>query len=261
MTASAHGTNGPHCATVTIPPMANRKPRDIDRETSKQGNGTEPLCDELCRYLEHVAGIGTVLRHPLVFSVPYLPAFNELLNTQLEHKRDAVTDAAQTGNWAKYIMLHERPYRAEALALVADSMSDSDYWKTLAWVWTDSENIDEQPYLWETLLGAERGGRNQMMDDDEQTALAAFPDQFDVYQGHTDDRNDGWSWTVDIDVALFFAHRYASVRKKQPVITRGTAERDAVIAYLNGRGEQEILINPAELTNLSTSPAEHYSHQ
>jgi hypothetical protein len=238
--------------------MTNRKNAGVARDVDGQRNEPAPLCDELRRHLHHIPGFGTVLQHPLVYSVPYLPTFNELLNTQLEHKSGAVSAAAQNGNWDKYIMLHERPHRAEALAATADSMSDGDYWKTLAWVWVDSENISEQQDLWETLLGADRKCQEQMMDADEQNTLAGLPEQFDVYQGHTGDSDDGWSWTIDIDVALFFAHRYATLRKQTPMITRGTVERGSVIAYLARRGEQEILVNPAELTNLSTSPAANY---
>lgn len=42
----------------------------------------EDLDKELKIYLEEINGIGTCLRHPLVFAVPYSSMINELLNKQ-----------------------------------------------------------------------------------------------------------------------------------------------------------------------------------
>lgn len=59
------------------------------------------------------AGDWPALRHPLVYSIPYMEVENALLNRRLKDKREHVAKAIRERKWGTVIMLHERPYRAQ----------------------------------------------------------------------------------------------------------------------------------------------------
>jgi hypothetical protein len=202
------------------------------------------LDPELARY-QSTSSIGLSIRHPLVYSVMHAPMLNRIVNVALAEKKRRLAEAEEAEDWHTYVFLHERPYRAQALAAIADRATDAYYWELLTRVWMDSENIPEEADLWAELLADERPGREHMMDDDERAALAALPDVVTVYQGHTTERDDGWSWTTRLATAAWFADRFADMEDDEAVVTTGTVRREHITAYLLGRNEYEVLVDPS----------------
>lgn len=186
-----------------------------------------------------------VLKHPLVYSVPYLPVLNKSLNLLFSQKTEALGEASQARLWKACIELFERPYRVEAFCRYRDLMSDTEYWELLAMVWIDSENIRENQHVWEELLSSSRGCKQAFVGSGEE--LAAMPESFLIYQGRTSERDDGWSWTVDEPTARWFAHRFAQLERSSPVVTIALVQRTDVLAYRQDRGESEIIVNPLRL--------------
>jgi hypothetical protein len=206
---------------------------------------TEPaeLRPELQDCIVEMRTFGAFIKHPYVNDI-YMPQFHARYNKQYEYKLQACAEAMANGKWHSYIFLHERPWRYEALQAIADRMSAEEYWEAVVDVWMDSENIREHQEEWDELLRDRRPGHEHMMDDEERTALAAMPEEIMIYQGHTDERDDGWSWTIDRKKAEWFGRRFASMEQAEPRMTVAMAKRDDVLAYLTGRGESEILIDP-----------------
>lgn len=65
-----------------------------------------------------------------------------------------------------------------------------------------------------------------------------------IYRGEGDKSNpDGYSWTLDLNMAYFFACRLASQAK----IKIAEVSKHDVIAYINDRGEKELLIFPENI--------------
>jgi hypothetical protein len=219
--------------------------------------GEEDLDEELEQYLEENEDGWTMIRHPLVYSIMHMPPLNKRINLQLRQKQEAVAKALEEREWHSYIFLHERPYRCQAFQEIAAEMDDAEYWETLSLIWRDSENIRQNPEDWEALLNADRERRSAMMDDDEFDALTAMPDVIPVYQGCTVERDDGWSWTTDIKTATWFAHRFASLEGSYPVLLTGTVPKAAVVAYLTGRNESEIIVRPSDVTITLTESLPH----
>jgi hypothetical protein len=204
----------------------------------------EELDPELAECMTETRMFGMSIKHPLVFSIPHFPPLNGHLNRVLAQKRKMLDEATEAEDWHTYVFLHERPYRAEAFADIADQMDDAAYWDLLAIVWMESENIPQMQDVWDTLLADDRPGRENMMDDEERAALAALPDVVTVYQGHTTARDDGWSWTTDRTMAAWFARRFAELEDSEPVVTTGHVRREDITAYLLGRHEHEVLVDP-----------------
>lgn len=201
----------------------------------------EELDPELADYLEEVGQFGPCIRHPLVYSMVHFPQQNAWVNNQLRGKKEAVARAEAEGEWHSYIFLHERPYRVGAFVDIMFQMTDEQYWHNLASIWMDSENIRQNPRVWQQLLRSKRGSREAIMDAEELAALEAMPGLIPVYQGHTLKRHDGWSWTTDKAKAEWFAQRFSDFESSPPMLTEGVVLKRSVIAYFTGRGESEIV--------------------
>lgn len=204
----------------------------------------EELDPELAAYFETNELGWAMIRHPLVYSMMHAPAMNAWTNRQLAEKRKAVADAIQRKQWSTVVALHERPHRVHAFDALKQHLSDDEYWAALGSLWIDSENIRQNPTIWERLLGSKRRHREAIMTEDEQAALAALPDRIQVWQGHTTARDDGWSWTTTEATAVWFAKRFADLEKDHPVVSSGWVGKGDAVAYFTRRNESEILVNP-----------------
>jgi hypothetical protein len=217
----------------------------------------EELDPDLEYYVDESSGF-PVLRHPLVYAVPYMSSMNALYNRQYLGKKDQLADASDNGDWHGYVYLHERPYRLDALLEISDEVDDATFWSLLSGIWTDSENIRQNQDTWNEIFDSGRGSMENMMKDEERAALAALPKKIKIYQGHTGDRDDGWSWTTDKSVALWFAQRFSELEGSDAQVTEATADKNDVLAYLLGRGESEILVSPEDVVIDVTESAEEF---
>lgn len=214
----------------------------------------EDLDPELEEWLEPSSTFGLLLKHPLVYAIPYHKQMNQYVNQQYRIKKKAIELATRDNDWYTVLFLHERPYRLDAFRDIEDQLDNIQYWSLLADIWTDSENIRENYYEWEDMLTSERAGREHMMDVDEQEALADLPDIVTVYQGHTDQRDDGWSWTTDLRVAERFARRFATLEEALPLVSEATVAKSNITAYLLGRSEHEVIVDPDHVYVHHTTP-------
>lgn len=175
--------------------------------------------------------IGPILHHPLI--VTYLP-HPALANVQYAQKLEALDAAIKQQDWNTYVWLHERPYRADALRAIVDNLNDDDYWGLVSSVWVDSENVWENQDTWIRLLTARQGKPG----DD----ISELPDVLTIYRGAIEGMNeDGLSWTLDRNLAIWFAKRLARATDCPVLLTATVAKRD-VDGYFTNRNESEIVI-------------------
>lgn len=210
----------------------------------------EPLSAELEYYLEENEDLGwPMLRHPLVFSVPHFDAMNALVNQRLREKKLAVNKARNTRRWDRFIFLHERPYRLDAFMSVEDILPDKKYWSLLGDIWTDSENIRQNMSEWRHLLSSHRPCRYAMMQQEERNVIKHdLPGEVTVYRGFPGRGiQHGFSWSTNPVVAKFFARRLAGKDEARNLVVGTVAKKD-VIAYFDGRSEQEVVVLPENVT-------------
>lgn len=220
---------------------------------------SEELLPGLAKHVSSKNSLGwPMLRHPLVYSVPYSPIQNRMLNASYEAKRTMLAAAQAIGDLEKFVMLHERPYRLNGLLTGARQMgdlTDETYWRTVGSVWRDSENVHEMWDTWRRVwIGANRGrgihGREHVMSRSDFEELQAMPDVFEVFHGEESPDRIGMSWTLDQAVARWFAKRF----NRNGRLYRGIVRKSDVIAYFTQRGEAEILV-PGELVMIEERPA------
>lgn len=204
----------------------------------------EPLVPELVPYVEMHPF--PVLRHPLIYSVPYAEQMNAYLNACFHQKQKAVLDALAQGLHSRYVFLHERPYRLDALADIAYELSDVEYWELARDVYQDSGNVEELSDGWSEILTADRPGRNAFMTAEEIELLEEMPQELSIWRGANarEDLEKGFSWSIQRKVAVWFAQRDST----QPaILAQGILQKEKVFAYLHTRNEFEIIAFPEDI--------------
>ena len=208
---------------------------DAVLEYAKVMASTEELHPDLQPYLEEGA-IGLQLRHPLVYLVPLWG--NGHANALYEHKVKGVKDALANNKYSSYIFLHERPYRLDAFTLIQSKLSDTQYWSLLSDIWTDTENQWQGLNKWKQLLSSNRPSRHYLMNEEEFNLLQSLPDEVIIYRGCQAGINEnGLSWSLNKKKAEFFANRFG----KEGIILERKIPKSNIIAFLNGRGESEVI--------------------
>ena len=208
---------------------------DAVLEYAKVMASTEELHPDLQPYLEDGA-IGLQLRHPLVYLVPLWS--NGHANALYEHKVKGVKDALANNKYSSYIFLHERPYRLDAFTLIQSKLSDTQYWSLLSEIWTDTENQWQGLNKWKQLLSSNRPSRHYLMNEEEFNLLQSLPDEVTIYRGCQAGINEnGLSWSLNKKKAEFFANRFG----KEGLILERKIPKSNIIAFLNGRGESEVI--------------------
>lgn len=178
------------------------------------------------------------LFHPLVYSLFHNDALNEHMNKLYEFKLQKIKEVLKKRDYTAYVFLHERPYRLQAFTDIMQKLKDESYWKLLALVYTDSENLWEYKHVLGTLLGSLRSNSESFMNADERAVLAALPDTITVYRGHTDDNPHGYSYTLDQDTALWFARRFGDSGAVKSI----KVSKADILGYKDSRSEKEIVL-------------------
>lgn len=197
---------------------------------------------------------GKMLHHPLLINVMTLPGHHKADNMMYLHRRQAAEQSWQTQNWTRYVVLHERPYRAEALQRVLSaaglSFDQRATWQLIKAIWIDSENVHEHDQFWAATWN--KAASKLTLDAREQAAFDDLPDRVPVWHGmeREDGRTLGLSWTTDKGVAEWFAQRFARFNHRPASIAAGLVRKEHVKAFLLGRGEHEIIAFPDKIDHV-----------
>lgn len=198
----------------------------------------EPLHEDLKPYVSN-GGVMPVLQHPLVFQVPYSEQMNALSNKQYELKKKKTEEYLNEKKYASYVFIHERPYRLQAFMEIYDQLKPKEYWEILADIWTDSENIWQNKSTYKELFSHHPKHKNHFMSKEDRKVFNSLPEQVVVYRGYWQGKNkNGFSYTIDKEMAEWFANRFS----KNGKVLQRTVSKDKIIAYTNGRNEQEVII-------------------
>jgi hypothetical protein len=172
------------------------------------------------------------------------------LNKMYESKVVRMERAIEDSDWDTYVKLHERPYRIDAFLEIKEELGDHPYWVMLADVWMDTECPGQNHSDWKALWGSDRPEKQRAMSREDREALALLPDQLTIYRGVAKGNNvSGLSWTLSRETAIWFVRRF-----RGDVLITATAKRQDVHAFLNGRKEQEIVVEQLLITSRETLP-------
>ncbi len=207
--------------------------------------------------------VNGLVHHPLV--IASLTTDASYINQIYRDKLDGVEKAATDGDWGRYVFLHERPYRLDALLRATKKglkKKPSEFWALVGNVWQDSENIRQNLSKWKRLWGMPIEDRWVCMSEKDMCAFDSLPDQIEVWRGTAYKRSvDGISWTLDQEKAAWFARRFCS-KSRVPLVAKGMVKKGDVLACFGDRNEQEIvsmqvsIISTTELSRVSSDLAD-----
>lgn len=213
----------------------------------------EPLIPEL-KMFEYEGPVGLAIHHPLIIELFCDPERAALINERYRRKRELIKEASEQGKWLTYVFAHERPYRVGALhhAILNARENKADLPELVGQVWTDSENIQQHKAAWRDIWRGLPDTR-KTMNVDETFVFEALPDVVEIYRGirHATYWPRGMSWTLDEDRALFFASRLPKKGLRFEILT-AKIDKKHILAYFNGRREQEIVVFPRHLRDVTT---------
>jgi hypothetical protein len=117
----------------------------------------------------------------------------------------------------------------------------------LADAWSGSDPDDTDPRflaLWKTAF-ATNGGTYLR---DHADATLPGTQWLTIYRGQDAGALFGIAWSLDFKVALKFANGAATrQRNRGGVVYRAIVDRTKVMGYMTGRGEKEVIVDPADL--------------
>jgi hypothetical protein len=186
--------------------------------------------------------VGQIIRHPLLVFF-----YNEGLMAEMNgiylYKQEAKQTASILRRWTDYLAIHEKPFRARALAEIADQIKDdTEYWTVLSDIWRNIENNSEDRDLWRTLWASARKKRHATMLPFERRRLRELSDTVTIYRGVShEERALGLSWTLDYSRALWFAKRFAPTTRYALVLTATVPKADVIVYFEN---EDEVVVLP-----------------
>lgn len=211
--------------------------------------GEEELHEDLKPWVFETE-LGPALQHPYLFMLFFNPHMHKIANTSYRHKKKYIEGAEKDKNFSAVISMYERAYRWEAFGKYCEHFSDEEYWNLLGFVWIDSENIYQ--HFWEAhkYMTSDRPGRWQhMMEESERESFEKLPQELTIYRGWCyEESAQGLSWTLDENTAHWFASRFAAGFKQDPFVTKAIVDKNSVLAYFLGRNENEIVIDPDDLS-------------
>lgn len=188
---------------------------------------------------EYVKSISTI-RNPLF--VGWVTDSPEVLDAQrkrIEYLRKRKEDLWQGKKHLEYIFLHERPYRVqlllEVLGLRKNQMTKTELGECIREVWIDSESPSVNVDFWSSLF-LDIG--DHVMSEEDREVFDSLPNEVTIYRGIQNPKDRGMSWTLDKEVAQFFASRW---NPQYQEVKEVTVPKSEVICFLGGRGEREII--------------------
>lgn len=176
----------------------------------------------------------------------------------VENSKDLKTWREQTAGYIDQaetpyhvFMLITKPYLLGFLKYAKPYLSTEDFTRMLADAWIRSESPNDDPNLSKTKLLAmfKAADPSILMDDEERSRLQSLEDPVTVYRGVTsyNAKNvKALSWTLDENVAQWFAHRYG----EQGTVYQAQIRKGDIYAIFTGRNESEVIVDPAQLVNI-----------
>lgn len=218
----------------------------------------EDLHPDLAPWLTDDGPFGLCLKHPLVFNIVHTPLQNAMVNARYRSTVAAIDAAKASGDWASTVWLYERPYRIDAFRSISRHLDGPDYWELFGRVWSDSENQWQNRDEWREMAQADPEGREMMSSPEARAALTlpssegGLADMVPVHRGYChDDALDGMSWTLDESRAGWFATRLRDKDDPPARVASGAVAREHVIAHITSRDEQEIVVLPENVVDLT----------
>jgi len=125
----------------------------------------------------------------------------------------------------------------DKLFYLQNILSEQEYINVVKDWYTQTEIVYQDLQLWIDTFKSIKNTK-LLMDYDELNYFNNLPEKIVIYRGGVSKR--GISWTLDKDIAEWFANRFKAINKGGQLFEKKVFKNDC-IAYFNGREEEEII--------------------
>lgn len=173
--------------------------------------------------------------------------------TQLQKWRRQMARQIDRSESAFHIhLMVTKPYRLTFLKYAQQYLSNKDFSEMLNDAWVRSENPNSDPNVSQKeLLAMFRAAQpTDLMEEDEYLKFRQLDDIVTVYRGvaeYNAENIKALSWSLDYDKARWFALRFGENGK----VYEAQIAKEHIFAYFNSRNEQEVIVDPKHLMNIS----------
>lgn len=172
-----------------------------------------------------------------------------VLHSWRENVRQQINEAETA---AGLLPLVTKPYRLGYLKLAAPYLCEQDAALFLSYAWISTESPNDDPNLSKkSLLAMFRSiDPQKLMDEEERELFQSLDDVVTVYRGVNAQNVKALSWTLDREVAEWFAHRFG----QNGTVYEAQVRKENIHAVFLGRDEEEVIVDPEYLMGLSQLP-------
>lgn len=148
-------------------------------------------------------------------------------------------------------------YSIGFLKYVHSYLDKTDFSQLLGYLWvcTEAPNSDPNLSKMQMLNMFRKADPAVLMEEAELQRFRQLEDVVTVYRGVTSHNADNvlaLSWTLDRDKAQWFAHRFG----ENGTVYEAQISRQHIYAFLNSRGESEVIVDPRGLQDITESQDE-----
>ena len=148
-------------------------------------------------------------------------------------------------------------YSIGFLKYVQSYLDKTDFSQLLGYLWvcTEAPNSDPNLSKIQMLNLFRKADPAVLMDETELQQFRQLEDLVTVYRGVTSHNADNvlaLSWTLDRDKAQWFAHRFG----ENGTVYEAQITKQHIYAFLNSRGESEVIVDPRGLQDITESQDE-----
>ncbi len=212
-------------------------------------------------------GVGKTKFSPIVVKHPFADSGITMVRTETgDYEMVNLLKEEDLVKWRRYVeqsimkadtafemhMMITKPYAIVFLYHISEYLSDKDYADILSSSWLMSENPNLDPNFNKKKLLAlfQRADPCMLMVENEYAKFRKLDDTVTIYRGVTsyNAKNvKALSWTIDVKVAEWFAHRYG----EEGTVYEAQISKENIYAYFDGRSEAEVIVDPKHIKNIS----------
>ncbi|MCI9070216.1 hypothetical protein [Clostridium sp.] len=200
--------------------------------------------DSLINQAWYIEGYNTIPIH--ILSIEYLE-FSKI-KEMVQKRKELIEAMKNKKNYTRLFALLDKPFRIMYFLELYEHLEDHEFLKLFEFVWSTCE------YNFNLLIRKDMIQRLESLKDIEKIKNNLINNTNNgvvtIYRGEADEStsfNDGAiSWTIDYNIASFFAHRF---RAKNPKIYKANVLIDDVIMFIER--ESEVLVKKESLFNIT----------
>ncbi len=151
-------------------------------------------------------------------------------------------------SYHRFLRMIRGQYLPIFFKMTKEHLSLEDYSEFLSDMWTTIEfpNADTNVTKAEFVSFFKNADKQILMDEKEYAVYTSLSKEITVYRGvGKRGKVNGLSWTLELEQAKWFANRFEPVG-----VYKAKINKKYVLAYFNGRNEQEIVLDYRKLTDI-----------